>query len=81
MLGRFLAGSKASAILQPQQMAFRSRFKRHGVPVKHKKTLQVRGERKIMDIPQGLGGKETLINGPMKIGIKVHNVPLYGLKY
>jgi len=62
-------------------MAFRSRFKRHHLPVKHKKTLQVHGERKIMSYPEGLGGKDSLLNGPMRIGIKVQNVPLYGLRY
>lgn len=62
-------------------MTFKSRAKRNHLPVKHKKTLDFHGERKIMQYPDGLGGKETLMNGPMRIPMKVHNVPLYGLRY
>jgi len=52
-------------------MGFKSRFKRTHLPVRHKKVLQVHGERKLVSYPEGMGGKESLMNGPMRVGIKV----------
>ena len=34
-----------------------------------------------LDIPYGLGGKETLMNGPMTVKIRSHKVHLYGLRH
>lgn len=34
-----------------------------------------------MEVPKELGGKRTLVHGPMKIKIKSHKVPLMGLRY
>ena len=61
-------------------MYYRSRFKREHLPVKHKSAFKIHGERKFMEYPPGLGGVQSLMNGPMKIKLKSHMVPIPGLR-
>lgn len=58
----------------------------HGRPkpqqgAKHRSSLRLTGERIKAIIPKDLGGKRTLINGPMNIEVRSQRTQLYGLRY
>jgi hypothetical protein len=41
----------------------------------------VHGEQLSYILPQGIGGKESLMNGPMRVKVKSTKTPLYSLRY
>jgi len=48
---------------------------------KHKMKLRVNGEFQKINIPQGLGGKKSLMNGPMIVNAKKVKASLYSLRH
>ena len=48
---------------------------------KHKTKLKIHGASVKYTLPTGIGGKESLINGPMYIQTRTNKTPLYGLRY
>jgi len=62
-------------------MAYRSKFKRDGAVAKYKNSSKILGERMSIKIPQDLGSKRTLNNGPLHIPINKRLCPLYSLRY
>lgn len=48
---------------------------------KYKSKLRFHHEKLKYDVPKGLGGKESLMNGPMTLNIRKTNAPLFGLRY
>jgi len=48
---------------------------------KSRSRLRIVGERKKMQVPPGLGGKQSLVNGPMQVKVWSTKAPLHSLRY
>ena len=69
-------GAKFNALFSTQVAAFSAKAK-----PKHKLKMKIHGEQRfVRDIPEGLGGKKTLVNGPMRVNVVTHLRHLYSLK-
>ena len=48
---------------------------------KYKMKLKINGEFQKINIPQGLGGKKSLMNGPMTVNVKKVKANLFSLRH
>ena len=61
--------------------SFGIKFKRGAAQPKHINKMKVHGQKINYTLPEGLGGKKTLMDGPVFIKTSKSKIPLYSLRY
>ena len=76
---------RSSLLFQQQMRFFASSSAKIGkgtkLNPKYKQTLKFHNQKIKMDLPKFVGGKETLMNGPVTLKVKTTKGPLRSLRY